>query len=79
MTNNSSTYQLSTKIKNYYEVLELNRNANQESIANSYSRLSLKYHPKRNEQKDIVYNNYKFASISEAYDVLSNSKYVYFL
>lgn len=58
---------------NYYEILEIDKTTSQETISNAYSRLSLKYHPKRNEQKDFIYNNMKFSQISEAYDVLSNS------
>lgn len=57
---------------NYYEILELEKNASQEEIAWNYSRLSLKFHPKKNEQKDLVYNNVKFSQIAEAFEVLSN-------
>jgi molecular chaperone DnaJ len=61
-------------MKKYYEDLELERDATQENIAWAYCRLSLQYHPKRNEQKDLVYNNFKFSQIAEAYEVLSNRK-----
>lgn len=63
-------------MKDYYNTLELERNASQEEIAWAYSRLALKFHPKRNEQKDFTYNNYKFAEIAEAYEVLSTCKII---
>jgi DnaJ-class molecular chaperone len=64
---------------NYYEKLELTKNANQEEIAHAYRRLSLKYHPKRNINKDFAVNNFYFHQIAEAYEVLSdpNKKSVY--
>ena len=37
--------------ENYYEILELPRTCSQEEISESYSRLSLKYHPKVNLKK----------------------------
>lgn len=56
----------------YYEILELEKKASQEEIAWAYSRLALKYHPKKNEQKEYIYNNMKFSQIAEAFEVLSN-------
>lgn len=64
-------------MKSYYEILELESNATQEEISWAFSRLSLKYHPKRNEKKDFIYNNFKFSEIAEAYEVLSNCKKKY--
>lgn len=63
-------------MKNYYEILELELNANQEEIAWAYNRLSLKYHPKKNPKDDLIYNNHKFSLIAEAYEVLSTGKYL---
>jgi DnaJ-class molecular chaperone len=48
------------------------RTSTQEEIANSFRRLSLKYHPKRNSSKDFAINNFYFNEIAEAYDVLSD-------
>lgn len=58
----------------YYQTLELSRDASQEEISWAYSRLALKYHPKRNRDTDFIVNNFYFNQISEAYEVLSNSK-----
>jgi DnaJ-class molecular chaperone len=69
-------------MKDYYKILELEKKASQEEISWAYSRLSLKHHPKKNNQKDIIYNNYIFSEIAEAYQALSNpenkSVYDYF-
>jgi curved DNA-binding protein CbpA len=61
--------------KNYYEILEINRGATSEEIANAYRRLALKYHPKRNSSSHIAINNFHFNQIAEAYEVLSDGKY----
>jgi DnaJ-class molecular chaperone len=61
-------------MKNYYEFLEIEKNSSQEEISWAYSRLALKFHPKKNEQKDFIFNNFKFAQIAEAYEVLANCK-----
>lgn len=58
---------------NYYNILELEKSANNEEIFNAYRRLALKYHPKRNASKDFAVNNYQFHLIAEAFTVLSNS------
>ena len=60
--------------KDYYNILELNRKCTQEEIAQAFRRLSLKYHPKRNSNKDFAINNHYFNNIAEAYEVLSDRK-----
>ena len=60
--------------QNYYENLEISRGCTQEDISNSFRRLSLKYHPKKNSKEDFAFNNYKFHQIVEAYEVLSDRK-----
>lgn len=57
------------KKKDYYEILELNKNCNENDIKKSYRKLALKYHPDRNKEKD---SEDKFKLISEAYQVLSD-------
>jgi DnaJ-class molecular chaperone len=55
--------------KNFYEILEINKNASQEEIKKAYRRLSLKYHPDKNSESGAVE---KFQDISEAYETLSD-------
>lgn len=66
---------MSKSNKNYYESLELSRGCTGEDIANAYRRLALKYHPKKNNSKDLAINNFYFHEIAEAYEVLSDRKY----
>lgn len=65
--------------ENYYETLELKRDASQEEIAEAYRRLSLKYHPKNTTAENVAVNEYTFNKLAEAYEVLSdpNKKGVY--
>ncbi|EGR33185.1 hypothetical protein IMG5_059990 [Ichthyophthirius multifiliis] len=57
--------------RNYYNDLEINRDATQSMIAHAYCKLSLKYHPKYNSENPyLTYKN--FCLVSEAYQVLSD-------
>jgi DnaJ-class molecular chaperone len=58
--------------KNYYEILELNKNATQEDIKKSYRKLSLLHHPDKNGNSQESIN--KIQDINEAYEVLSNQE-----
>ena len=53
--------------KDYYETLELNKNATKEEIKKSFHKLAMKYHPDRNGGDDK-----KFKEINEAYQILSD-------
>jgi len=55
-----------------YEVLEIPRNADKQTIRDSYKRMALKYHPDRNPPEEKESNTKKFQEISEAYENLSN-------
>ncbi|XP_062870903.1 dnaJ homolog subfamily B member 13 [Trichomycterus rosablanca] len=57
--------------KDYYSVLELNRDATDADIKKSYRRLALKYHPDNNSQPG-AYET--FNQLAEAYDVLSDPR-----
>ena len=56
--------------KNYYEILEISKNANEEEIKKSYKKLALKHHPDKNNGDPI--SSEKFREIAEAYSVLSD-------
>ena len=55
-------------MKDYYELLELERNASEEQIRKSYRRLAFKHHPDRNPGDPKAEE--KFKKIAEAYGVL---------
>ena len=55
----------------HYKILEVDKNANEETIRKSYKRLALKYHPDRNKDNQEEATQ-KFKKISEAYDILGN-------
>lgn len=57
-------------MKDYYKILNVNRNSTQEEIKKSYRELALKFHPDRNP--DDKSSEEKFKEISEAYEILSN-------
>ena len=58
--------------KDYYELLEVSRDANGDEIKKSYRRLAMKYHPDRNPGNKEA--EAKFKEINEAYDVLKEEK-----
>ena len=55
--------------RDYYEVLELSKNASSEDIKKSYRKLAKKYHPDINKDPGA---EEKFKEINEAYEVLSD-------
>lgn len=55
--------------KDYYEILGVDKNSNQDDIKKAYRKLALKYHPDRNKDPD---SEDKFKLISEAYQVLGD-------
>ena len=54
--------------RDYYEVLEINKNATDDEVKKSYRRLAKKYHPDLNKGDKAAEE--KFKEISEAYEVL---------
>ena len=60
-----------TTNRDYYEVLNVDKNATKEEIKNNYRKLALQYHPDRNKNAGA---EEKFKEISEAYAVLSDDE-----
>ncbi len=55
--------------RDYYEVLDVARDADQKAIQSAFHALALKYHPDRNKAPEA---EEKFKEIAEAYAVLSD-------
>lgn len=58
--------------KNYYEILQIDKNASQEVIEKVYKTLAKKYHPDLQAEADKPKAEAILKEINEAYDVLSN-------
>jgi DnaJ-class molecular chaperone len=57
---------------NYYKILDINEQANDEEIRKAYKRLAVIWHPDKHEAIDKSEAEIKFKEISEAYSVLSD-------
>lgn len=57
--------------RDYYEILEVDRNADDGEIKKAFRRLAMKYHPDRNPDDQEA--ELRFKEAKEAFDVLSNS------
>ena len=57
-------------MKDYYYFLGISQDASEEDIKKSYRKLSLKYHPDKNENDDFFADRFK--EIQEAYETLSD-------
>ena len=58
--------------RDYYEVLGVERSADDSALKKAYRRLAMKYHPDRNEGNDEAEE--KFKEAKEAYEILSDSQ-----
>ncbi|WGH26667.1 MAG: DnaJ domain-containing protein [Candidatus Shikimatogenerans bostrichidophilus] len=56
-------------MKNYYDILGVNKNAKLNEIKNAYRKLAIKYHPDKNPK---IKAEEKFKEAAEAYSILSN-------
>jgi len=54
-------------MKDYYKILEVDKECGKEDIKKSYRKMALKYHPDKNNGDDS-----KFKELSEAYEILSD-------
>lgn len=59
-------------MRNFYEILEVKKNATKEELKKSYKKLAKKYHPDLNPGDEIA--EAKFKEISYAYEVLSDDE-----
>ncbi|XP_051781726.1 dnaJ homolog subfamily B member 13 [Erpetoichthys calabaricus] len=57
--------------RDYYAVLEISRNATDADIKKAYRRLSLKFHPQKNQEPGSLE---RFNQLAEAYEILSDPK-----
>jgi len=63
----------SSSSKDYYKILEVEKNATEEDIKKAYRKLALKWHPDKNPN-NLEEAKKKFQEIAEAYSVLSDKK-----
>ncbi|CAK0786642.1 hypothetical protein CVIRNUC_009856 [Coccomyxa viridis] len=59
--------------KDYYEVLGVSKDADEDQLKKAYRKLAMKWHPDKNQDK-VDLATKKFKEVSEAYDVLSDKQ-----
>lgn len=57
--------------KDFYQILEVDKNANNDELKKAYKKLALKYHPDKNKEPDA---EERFKEIAVAYEVLSDKE-----
>jgi molecular chaperone DnaJ len=58
--------------RDYYEVLGVAKNANEDDIKKAYRKLAMKYHPDRNQGDEAKKAEERFKEAKEAYEMLSD-------
>ena len=61
-------------MNNYYEILEVSKNASKEIIEKAYKVLAKKYHPDLQQGEEIKKAEEKMKQINEAYEILSDDE-----
>ena len=61
-----------TQKRDYYEILNVNRDANDEEIKKAYRKLAIQFHPDKNPGDQVAED--KFKEATEAYEVLQNAE-----
>ncbi|MBF0281665.1 MAG: molecular chaperone DnaJ [Zetaproteobacteria bacterium] len=61
-----------TTKRDYYEILEVERNADEKTIKRSYRKLAMQFHPDRNPNDEKAAE--KFREVTEAYEVLTDKE-----
>jgi|GEM_PF-4346483 len=59
-------------MKDYYQILQIPKNATAEEIKQAYRKMAVKYHPDKNDGDATAEE--KFKAVNEAYRILSNPK-----
>ena len=64
------------KKRDYYQILGVDRNADERTIKKAYHKMALKYHPDRNSESEETKKmaEKKFIDVNDAYNVLSDPK-----
>jgi molecular chaperone DnaJ len=58
--------------QDYYEILDIDKSADEKDVKRAYRKMAMKYHPDRNQGDSEAEE--KFKEINEAYEVLSNAE-----
>ncbi|MGZ6540248.1 MAG: DnaJ domain-containing protein, partial [Bacteroidia bacterium] len=56
--------------RDFYEILEINKNASADEIKKAYRKMAIKYHPDKNPGDKVAEE--KFKEAAEAYEILSS-------